>query len=163
MNLFLEVILELKDIKAIIDLMNKNGLTEFEIERPEFKMRLKKGSTGEFVAMSPAPALFPAPIAAPTTQFTPPTPAQVPAPADDGTVTIKAPMVGTFYLASSPEVQPFVQVGSEIQENSVVCIIEAMKMMNEIKAEVRGTVVAVLWENGKPVEFGSPLFRIKPA
>jgi len=145
--------------------MNKNGLTEFEIERPEFKMRLKKGSGGEFLAApQSAPALFPVPVAAPASQFAPsPGTQQAPAPADDGTVAIKAPMVGTFYSASSPEAQPFVEVGTEVKEGMVVCIIEAMKMMNEIKSEIRGTVVAVLWENGKPVEFGSPLFRIKPA
>lgn len=157
--------MELKDIKAIIDLMNKNGLTEFEIERPDFKMRLKKGSTGEFLSAPQPTALFPVPVAAPVSQFAPSPAAQqqAPAGADDGTLTIKAPMVGTFYASSSPESQSFVQVGTEIKEDSVVCIIEAMKMMNEIKAEVRGTVVAILWENGKPVEFGSPLFRIKPA
>lgn len=148
--------------------MNKNGLTEFDIERPEFKMRIKKGAGSEYsVGSTGGQYIFPTPAtmaSSPSMAHVPPQAASAPAPAaDDGSILIKAPMVGTFYSASSPDAQPFVQVGSEIKEDTVVCIIEAMKMMNEIKAEVRGTVIAIEKENGKPVEFGSVLFRIKPA
>ncbi len=155
--------MDLKDIKAIIDLMRKNSVSEFELEKQDFKIRLKRGSNGgnpgpQFedgpaVAYAPAPAI---PVAMPAQV----PPAIAPAIAE---VEIKSPMIGTFYRAPSPESGPYVEVGSEVNAETVVCIIEAMKVMNEIKAEVKGTITQVLVENAKPVEFGQPLFKVRPA
>ena len=153
--------MDLKDIKAIIDLMKKNSIAEFELERQDFKIRLKRGSN----AGSTAVQFDEAPLAG---QFPAALPANAPAAAvqaPSGGVSeseIKSPMIGTFYRAPSPEAAPYIDVGSEVNPESVVCIIEAMKVMNEIKAEVRGVVTQVLVENAKPVEFGQPLFKIRP-
>jgi len=151
---------ELKEIRTLIDLMKKNGLSVFKMERDDFKITLK---TPEGVQ---PPVQVPplAPAVAPTPQ--PPAaaaaPAAAPAPASDpDTKEITSPMVGTFYTSPSPDAAPFVKVGQTISADSVVCIIEAMKVMNEIKAEVSGTVVEICGENGKPVQFGQPLFRVK--
>jgi acetyl-CoA carboxylase biotin carboxyl carrier protein len=152
---------ELKDIKAIIDLMKKNSITEFELERQDSKIRLKRGLSGaapmDDVSYSPVPASSPAtgvpPVIAP--------PAAAPA-ASTGEIEIKSPMIGTFYRAPSPEAGSYVEVGTDVNPESVVCIIEAMKVMNEIKAEVKGIITQVLAENGKPVEFGQPLFKVRP-
>ena len=155
--------MDLKDIKAIIDLMKKNSITEFELEQQDSKIRLKRGLNGgstpaqqeDVPAMAPLPlpAIAPAPI----------TPiASPPPPAVTGEVEIKSPMIGTFYRAPSPEAGPYVDIGADVNPETVVCIIEAMKVMNEIKAEVKGAITQVLVENGKPVEFGQPLFKVRP-
>ena len=154
--------MDLKDIKAIIDLMKKNSITEFELERQDSKIRLKRGPNGGTPVMQydepaiagaapnlPPVAAAPAPTAAP----------QV----NSGEIEIKSPMIGTFYRAPSPEAGSYVEIGTEISPESVVCIIEAMKVMNEIKAEVKGVITQVLVENAKPVEFGQPLFKVRPA
>jgi acetyl-CoA carboxylase biotin carboxyl carrier protein len=153
---------DLKDIKAIIDLMRKNSISEFELEKQEFKIRLKRGSNGgvmvapsEDSQMVQVPAV---PIQLPAVS---PIPASPPV-SHSNELEIKAPMVGTFYRAPSPESAPYVEVGSELNPETIVCIIEAMKVMNEIKSEVRGIVTQVLVENGKPVEFGQPLFKYRP-
>jgi len=154
---------DLKDIKAIIDLMRKNSVSEFELEKEDFKIRLKRGSNGGSGAaaadeapvvtyVQPAPVL---PVAVPAIQAPPP-----PASTE---VEIKSPMIGTFYRAPSPEAAPYVEVGSEVNPDTVVCIIEAMKVMNEIKAEAKGVITQVMVENAKPVEFGQALFKIRPA
>jgi acetyl-CoA carboxylase biotin carboxyl carrier protein len=151
---------DLKDIKAIIDLMKKNSVSEFELEKQDFKIRLKRGMNGgggpayedsPVVTYAPQPAALPAPVAAS---------AQVPAPVSD--LEIKSPMIGTFYRAPSPEAASYVEPGTEVNPDTVVCIIEAMKVMNEIKAEARGVVTEVLVENAKPVEFAQPLFKLRP-
>jgi acetyl-CoA carboxylase biotin carboxyl carrier protein len=150
--------LELKEIKAVIDLMNKNGLTEFDLEKADFKIRLKKGGADPIQATY-APAYH-----APLQSYTPPVgsaPAAAVAAAPESGPTINSPMVGTLYLAPSPESPNYAPVGTEVNPDTVVCIIEAMKVMNEIKAEVKGVITEILGENGKPVEFGKPLFRIK--
>ena len=155
--------MDLKDIKAIIDLMKKNSVSEFELEKQDFKIRLKRGMSGG-VGMSPSDdsqsmiAYAPAPVALPAGNA----PASTPpvAAALDGE--IKSPMIGTFYRAPSPESAEYVEVGSEVNPETVVCIIEAMKVMNEIKAEVRGVVTQVLVDSAKPVEFGQPLFKFRP-
>jgi len=151
---------DLKDIKAIIDLMKKNSISEFELERADFKIRLKRGVNG---AASPyedaANTFLSAPAAVPVAGAS--TQAQSAASAG-AELDIKSPMIGTFYRAPSPESAPYANIGSEVNPETVVCIIEAMKVMNEIKAEVRGVVTQVLVENAKPVEFGQPLFRIRP-
>ena len=156
--------MDLKDIKAIIDLMKKNSITEFELERQDSKIRLKRGLNGggaaaqseDAVSASPVP-MQPA-VAAPATAV-----AVAPPPAATGEVDIKSPMIGTFYRAPSPEAGNYIEVGASVTPETVVCIIEAMKVMNEIKAEVKGVVTQVLVENAKPVEFGQPLFKVRPA
>ncbi len=151
--------MNLKDIKEIIALMNENDLNEIEIEREGLKLKLKKSSTdGQVIVSGPAHYAvesIPAPKAA------------APAPvADDaahkGTKEIKSPMVGTFYRSPSPEAAPFVEVGQAVEVGQVVCIVEAMKLMNEIKSEVRGKVVEVAVANAEPVEFGQVLFIVEP-
>ena len=156
--------MDLKDIKAIIDLMKKNSITEFELERQDSKIRLKRGPNGgapvvqydEAVGAGAAPVLMPVVV--------PPPAVAAPAlPAAASEVEIKSPMIGTFYRAPSPEAASYVEIGAEIGPDTVVCIIEAMKVMNEIKAEVKGVITQVLVENAKPVEFGQPLFKVRPA
>ena len=152
--------MDLKDIKAIIDLMKKNSITEFELERQDSKIRLKRGLNGgtptvqydepAITGVTPVlPAVGVAPIA-------------MSQPVVTGEIDIKSPMIGTFYRAPSPEAGNYAEVGTEVNADTVVCIIEAMKMMNEIKSEVKGVVTQVLVENGKPVEFGQPLFKVRP-
>ena len=149
--------MELKDIKALIDLMKKNGLSVFKMEKEGFKITLKKGDGFQPVISTPAaPALTTAPAALPATA----TEATV-LKASEPHKEIVSPMVGTFYEAASPEAPRYVEVGQEVTEDTVVCIIEAMKVMNEIKAEARGVVTEILAENGKPVQFGQPLFRLR--
>ena len=153
--------MDLKDIKAIIDLMKKNSITEFELERQEFKIKLKRGiNAAIYPDESTGVAYAPVPMMAAT-----PATAANPAPGAGGNSTdmeIKSPMIGTFYRAPSPEAGNYIEVGSEVHPDTVVCIIEAMKVMNEIKAEVKGIITQVLMENAKPVEFGQPLFKIRP-
>jgi acetyl-CoA carboxylase biotin carboxyl carrier protein len=153
---------DLKDIKAIIDLMKKNSITEFELEEKDSKLRLKRGlNGGSPVAQQSdeSQSMIPMPMPV-TTQ----TSAAVPAVAvSTGEIDIKSPMIGTFYRSPSPESASYVEVGTEINSESVVAIIEAMKVMNEIKAELKGVITQILVENGKPVEFGQPLFKIRPS
>jgi len=150
---------DLKDIKAIIDLMKKNSISEFELERQDFKIKLKRGSSPATVLFDEAVGLIP-PVAAVTTVgagAVGATPG-----AADGESEIKSPMIGTFYRAPSPEAANYIEVGAEVNADTVVCIIEAMKVMNEIKAEVKGVVTQILVDNAKPVEFGQPMFKIRP-
>jgi len=159
-------LVELKDIKAIIDLMKRNSVSEFELEKQDFKIRLKRGVNGgvpiqpdESPAVSPVVYVAPSPaIPAPASAATPASTAAMTA----NEVEIKSPMIGTFYRSPSPESAAYVEVGAEVNPDTVVCIIEAMKVMNEIKAESKGVVTQVLVENAKPVEFGQPLFRVRP-
>lgn len=159
--------MDLKDIKAIIDLMKKNSITEFELEEKDSKLRLKRGLSGissavqseDTVHMIPMPMPVAAPMGAPAA----PLPAATPAVVSTGEIDIKSPMIGTFYRSPSPEAAPYVDSGTTVGPETVVCIIEAMKVMNEIKAEVKGVITQVLVENGKPVEFGQPLFKVRPA
>ena len=146
--------MELKDIKAIIDLMKENDLSVFEMEKDGFKLKLQKEGA--------APPILPAPAALPIALAPAPPPAAAPAKAEGPPLKdIVSPMVGTFYRAASPEASPFADVGKTVNEDSVVCIIEAMKVMNEIKAETRGVIAEVVAENGKPVQFGQVLFRVR--
>jgi acetyl-CoA carboxylase biotin carboxyl carrier protein len=159
---------DLKDIKAIIDLMKKNSVSEFELEKEDFKIKLKRNTGG-----SPAPITY---EESPLVTYAPPlaisqasaataaagsTAAPATA-ANSGEQEIKSPMIGTFYRSPSPEAGPYVEVGMEVNPDTVVCIIEAMKVMNEIKAEARGVITQILIDNAKPVEFGQPLFKIRP-
>jgi acetyl-CoA carboxylase biotin carboxyl carrier protein len=166
--------MDLKEIKLIIDMMTKNGLSEFELEKGDFKLRVKRGPGGEWTT-STTPVAAPQVVHhhAPVAAFAPSPAVAVAVPvaaaaAPASTVATSAhpqiisPMVGTFYLSPSPDSPPYVSVGQEVQEDTVVCIIEAMKVMNEIKAETRGVIIEVLAQNGKPVEFGKPLFAVRP-
>ncbi len=155
--------MELKDIKAIIDLMKKNDLSVFEMEKDGFRLKLQKGSGEQpMLVAAPAPGL----VAMPATNGGA---ADVGAPAAAAAASaepvpgkeITSPMVGTFYRAASPESPSFIEVGQEVDEDTVVCIIEAMKVMNEIKAEMKGTIAEVVAENGKPVQFGQALFKVR--
>jgi acetyl-CoA carboxylase biotin carboxyl carrier protein len=151
---------DLKDIKAIIDLMKKNSISEFELERQEFKIKLKRGPNAVAYPDEPQMQVYaPMAMAAPVPAGNPA--GALPA-ASSGDLEIKSPMIGTFYRAPSPEAANYVEVGSEVNPDTVVCIIEAMKVMNEIKAEVKGVIAQVVVENAKPVEFGQPLFKIRP-
>jgi acetyl-CoA carboxylase biotin carboxyl carrier protein len=160
--------LDLKQIKQIIDLMKRSELSEFSVEEEGFKLKIRRGTNGlpvvsngkgsnppfvpsDSASMPPMPS--PAPIqtlpGAPVTSEEP------------GITYVKSPMVGTFYRSPSPESKPFIEVGAKIEDKSLVCIIEAMKIMNEIQAETKGIVVEILVENGQPVEYGQRLFKLK--
>jgi len=145
---------DLKDIKAIIDLMKKNDLSVFEMEKEGFRLKLQKGLGDQPIVVSTtAPALAAPAIANGPTAT---------GPAEDVALRdIVSPMVGTFYRAASPDGSPFVDVGAKVDEDTVVCIIEAMKVMNEIKAETSGVIAEVVAENGRPVQFGQALFRVR--
>ena len=146
--------MNLKEIKEMINLMNENNLTELEVERDGLKIRLKKGRGVEIEEVEE--------VAPPLPQKAPPAEERVEVKREVANIIeIKAPMVGTFYRTPSPDAKPFVEVGSKIEEDQVICIIEAMKLMNEIKAGVKGKVLEVLVENGEAVEFDQPLFRVE--
>jgi acetyl-CoA carboxylase biotin carboxyl carrier protein len=150
--------MDLKDIKAIVDLMKKNSISEFELEKQEFKIRLKRTANGGSHPPVDEPGSMPIYLPPGT-----PVPTQVAQSGSaSGEIEIKSPMVGTFYRAPSPEAVNYVELGVEVHPDTVVCIIEAMKVMNEIKAELRGVITQMLVENAKPVEFGQPLFKIRP-
>jgi acetyl-CoA carboxylase biotin carboxyl carrier protein len=156
---------DLKDIKAIIDLMRKNDLSVFELEKDGFKLKLQKGPQGHPILTAPiaiAPGLAGAvPAPSPSTGSETGAGGSEQAAAGEPLKDITSPMVGTFYRSSSPESAPFVDIGATVNEDSVVCIIEAMKVMNEIKAETSGLIAEILVENGKPVQFGQALFRVR--
>jgi len=152
--------LDLKEIKELIALMRRNELSEFEMETEGFRIKLKKGSD---LVITSAPAHYaPHPVEATPAAAGPQ--ATIPATgvgAKPPGREITSPMVGTFYSSASPEASAYVEEGTEVTEDTVVCIIEAMKVMNEIKAETRGVIAEILAENGKPVQYGQPLFRLK--
>ena len=147
--------MDIKKIRQIVDIMKRAELSEFQLEEGDFKLRLQR----QYSAPGPAPA---APAAAPQTATPHPSEAVSPEnkPVDEGKL-VSSPMVGTFYAAPSPESPPFVKPGDVVTEDTVVCILEAMKVMNEIKAEQKGTIAEVLVENGDSVEYGQPLFRLR--
>ena len=146
--------MDLKDIKALIDLMKKNDLSVFEMEKDGFRIKLQKGLGDQPVMVSTA-----APAAAVANG---PAAASAEAQAEASNLKdITSPMVGTFYRAASPDAAPFADVGTKVTEDTVVCIIEAMKVMNEIKAETTGVIAEVMAENGKPVQFGQVLFKVR--
>ena len=139
--------------------MRKNDLSVFKMEKEGFKITLKKGTDFQPVITTAAPVALAAPVAAAPVSA----PAAAPAPKEPSNlIEITSPMVGTFYSAPSPDSPAYVTVGQDVSEDTVVCLIEAMKVMNEIKAETRGVVAEIVAENGKPVQFGQVLFRLKP-
>lgn len=163
--------LDLKQIKQIVALMAENDLSYFHFENQGSKVELRRGSDFQAAkellkhlpvasaapVMAAAPAPQAAAVAAPVAGAT----AAAPAAQEPAGPTINSPMVGTFYRSSAPGEKSFVNIGDSVDENTTVCIIEAMKVMNEIKAEVRGTIARVLVEDGKPVQYGQPLFELK--
>jgi acetyl-CoA carboxylase biotin carboxyl carrier protein len=160
--------LDFEDIERILDLMRQHELSEFELEREGLKLRVRKTSTGftTMPAQSPianvSPAAVAAPLSAPPAATLPPAPIEV----DEASVelaVVKSPIVGTFYRAPEPGAPSFVEVGERVKKDQVLCIIEAMKLMNEITSEYDGEVASVYVENGKPVQYGERLFAIKTA
>ena len=150
--------MDLRKLKKLIDLVQESGISELEVTEGEEKVRIAKHSTGPAPTnyVTQAPVMHAAPAAAAPA-------AAAPAASDPGLPeghVVKSPMVGTFYRASAPGAKPIVEVGQTVAVGDVLCIIEAMKLMNEIEAEVSGTIKAILVENGEPVEFGEPLFII---
>jgi acetyl-CoA carboxylase biotin carboxyl carrier protein len=147
--------LDLRKLKKLIELVEESGIAELEITEGEEKVRISRGTTGVQMAAAPAPMAVSLPAAvAPA-----PAPAE-PAPAEPEGHVVKSPMVGTFYRAPSPGAKAFVDVGQSVAEGDPLCIIEAMKLLNEIESDKAGVVKAILVENGQPVEFGQPLFVI---
>ena len=155
--------MELKDIKELIALMRKNDLSVFKMERDGFKITLKRGQDFQPIITASTPVALPAGVSAvtpvaPTAEGAAPAAAPSTEPKEN-LKEITSPMVGTFYSSPSPEAPPYISVGSTVTEGAVVCIVEAMKVMNEIKSEISGTVVEVVAENGKSVQYGQVLFR----
>jgi acetyl-CoA carboxylase biotin carboxyl carrier protein len=152
--------LDLEELGRLLRLMEKRGVTELEYEDESRRLRLVRGVPGRFVAApEAAPALPAQPAAAQS-------PARAPAPTgsdEAGIVYVTSPFVGTFYRSPSPDAPTFVEIGSSVREGQTLCIVEAMKLMNEIEADCAGTVVEILVENGKSVEFGQKLFKIRKA
>lgn len=158
--------MELKEIKELIKLVSESGVSEVEVERGDFKIAIKKVEEKVFVqstapvvqAVASAPVAAPAPVAISTIT------AEATRPAENASnlITIKSPMIGTFYKSSTPDKPAFVGVGDEIKPGKVLCIVEAMKLFNEIESEVSGRIVKVLVENASPVEYDQPLFLVEP-
>jgi acetyl-CoA carboxylase biotin carboxyl carrier protein len=155
--------MEIKDIKRIVELMKANDLTEFSMKDDSFELAMKRGGDEPQVVYAAAPAAAPTAAAA-LAPAAAGTPAAAPAvdDEDDGLVEIPSPIVGTFYRKPAPDADNFVEVGAEISEDSVVCIVEAMKVMNEIKAEVKGVIKKILVDDASPVQYGQPLFLVEP-
>ncbi len=158
--------MDLKQIKQIIELMKRSELSEFAVEEEGFKLKIRRGGNGLPIVTSSQSSSLPVVPAVDATpvnsQLTLPSSVPVALGKEEADITfIKSPMVGTFYRAPSPESKPFVDSGIKVSATSVVCIIEAMKIMNEIQAEVNGTIIEVLIESGQPVEYGQRLFKVK--
>jgi acetyl-CoA carboxylase biotin carboxyl carrier protein len=151
--------MDLRKLKTLIDLVSESNISELEITEADGKVRIVKADARPTVMMAPAPmAMATGPVGAPAGAAA--APAVAAAPVETGHV-VKSPMVGTFYRASSPGAKPMAEVGQQVKEGEPICIIEAMKIMNEIEADKSGTVTKVMVENGQAVEFGQPLFIIE--
>ncbi|MFH1339570.1 MAG: acetyl-CoA carboxylase biotin carboxyl carrier protein [Candidatus Omnitrophota bacterium] len=148
--------MNIKEIKEMINLMNENNLAELEIEKEGMRIKLRRSGTMD---AQHAPVIIEKEV---NQRIPAPAAEQTPATALTSTIEIKAPMVGTFYQAPNPEAPPYVEVGQVIEPGQVICIIEAMKLMNEIKSEIKGKISEILAENTEPVEFGQPLFLVEP-
>ncbi len=161
--------MDLKEIQSLIKFVSKSGVNEVKLENEDFKITIKTGATETTVVTQQAPVVAQAPVV----QTIPTAPAEAPAadtPATEASadedskyITIKSPMIGTFYRRPSPDKPNFCEVGDSVESDSVVCIIEAMKLFNEIESEVSGKIVKVLVEEASPVEFGQPLFLVDPS
>ena len=155
--------MDVKDLKQLIKMITETDITEFEMDNAEEKIVIKRGQKTEIVQMAAAPAYLSAPVAAPAAPVAAPAAAAaVAAPvAEVSGETINSPIVGTFYRAASPEAAPFVEEGQVVEKGQVLCLVEAMKLFNEIEAEFKCKIVKVCMENAQPVEFGQPLFVIQ--
>lgn len=153
--------MNLDDLQKLIQMFREGDLSEFELEEENLRIALRRGYTGPVVTHAPAAPVMVAPAAVPVAAASPAAAPAAAAPADHGMDAITSPMVGTFYASPSPEADPYVSVGSVVTEDTVVCIVEAMKVMNEIKAEKRGVIRKVLVESSTPVQFGEKLFLIE--
>ncbi len=152
--------MDLRKLKTLIDLVSDSNVSELEITEAEGKVRIVKGPVGAMVAAPiAAPVVAAAPIAGAPTAVAPAVLSEAEQAAAAGHV-VKSPMVGTYYASSSPEAKPFVQVGTVVKEGETICIIEAMKILNEIEADKSGTITRILVDNGQAVEYGQPLFHI---
>jgi acetyl-CoA carboxylase biotin carboxyl carrier protein len=152
--------MDLRKLKKLIDLVQESGIAELEITEGEEKVRIARGGVVSVMPLAtPAPAAGGGAPALAAAQAAAAAPAAEPEPGPAGHV-VKSPMVGTFYRAASPEAKPFVEVGQGVKEGDTLCVIEAMKLMNEIEADASGIIQAILVENGQPVEYGQPLFLI---
>lgn len=155
-------IFDVRKIRRLVELMKEHDLNEIDLRQEDMRIQLRRGMTGAAVPMPMGMPMQPMPMAVapqPVAAAPAPTGAQD-AKAEDNYATIKSPMVGTFYAASDPEAAPHVKVGDHIGPETTVCIVEAMKVFNEIPAEMSGKIIAVLVKNGEPVEFGQPLFKV---
>lgn len=153
--------MDLKQIHELIKIINKSNIGEISIEDKDGKVTIKQKEEQVVTVAAHAPQVYTTQVAAPVTQAAAPAPAATPK--ADNLVTIKSPMIGTFYRRPSPDKPILAEVGSEIAPGKVVCIIEAMKLFNEIESEIKGTIVKVLVEDASPVEYDQPLFLVEPA
>lgn len=151
--------MDLSKLKTLIELVSESAVSELEITEAEGKIRIVKG--GAVPALPPAVAYAPPPVAPAPAPAAAPAPQEAPPAQEESGFVVKAPMVGTFYRASSPGASPYVEVGQSVKEGDTLCIIEAMKILNEIECEKSGAVTKILVENGQPVEYGQPLFVIE--
>lgn len=158
--------MDIADLKEILRILEAQDITEFELEQDGVKLRVCRASASASVATAPAVAYLAAPAPGVPATLPPPAAAPLapaaPEPAENGTV-VKSPIVGTFYRSPDPNAQAFVSVGDKVKVGQILCIIEAMKLMNEIESELAGEIVKVHPENGQPVQYGDPLFTIRPA
>jgi acetyl-CoA carboxylase biotin carboxyl carrier protein len=154
--------MDIRKIKKLIELLEESGIAEIEIKEGEEALRISRMPTGTAVTQLPALASLPLPVPlAPTPAAAAPRAAEAPAKAKANEHVVTAPMVGTFYGAPSPGAKPFIEIGDEIKVGQVLCIIEAMKMMNQIESDKAGRVTSIMARNGDPVEFGQPLFVVE--
>lgn len=151
--------MDLRKLKTLIDLVAESGISELEVTEGESKVKIVKGAPAgqNQMVMMQAPAVAAAPVATSAVTHADPVPATAAEPAGH---VVKSPMVGTFYRSSAPGAAPFVEIGSSVKQGETVCIIEAMKLLNEIETDAAGVIKQILVENGQPVEFGQPLFII---
>ena len=160
--------MDFDEIKQILEMVREHELTEFELERDDFKLRIRKSATGQWTATMPPVAhvnyaqMMGAPHVQAPPSAPPPPPVLSPAEEEVDLAVLKSPIVGTFYRAAEPGAKPFADVGETVRKGQVLCIIEAMKLMNEINSDVDGEIVKVYVENGQPVQYGERLFAIKP-
>lgn len=154
--------MDLKQIHELIKIINKSNIGEISIEDKDGKVTIKQKEEAVVTVAAPQPQVYTTAAAAPVPVAAAPAPAPAVAPKADNLVTIKSPMIGTFYRRASPDKPILAEVGTEIAPGKVVCIIEAMKLFNEIEAEIKGTIVKVLVDDASPVEYDQPLFLVEP-
>lgn len=152
--------MEIKDLRTLVKIITDTDITEFEMENAEEKILIKRGPDKEYVQFA-APAAAVAPVAAPAVAAAAPAVAAEPAVVDDKYETINSPIVGSFYRKPSPEADAFAEVGSIVEAGQTVCLVEAMKLFNEIEAEFKCKIIEILKEDAAPVEFGEPLFKVE--